>query len=81
MRFEEKAEYKKFEDAVMRMDGGAVSDLHASSADKKAYEAYRALFADREKVRTDDFATLPYRSLLEKKTTLPRKGGLLRYAR
>ena len=33
----------------MRMDGGAVSDLHASSADKKAYEAYRALFADREK--------------------------------
>lgn len=67
MCFAEKAEYKKFEDAVMRMDGGAVSDLHASSADKKAYEAYRALFADRENVRNDDFATLPYRSLLARK--------------
>ena len=67
MCFDEKAEYKKFDDAVMRMDGGAVSDLHASSSDKKAYEAYRTLFADREKVRADDFATLPYRSLLAKK--------------
>lgn len=63
MLFSEKAAYQKFEDAVMRMDGGAVSDLHASSADKKAYDAYQKLFADRDKVRRDDFATLPLRSL------------------
>lgn len=63
MCFSEKASYRKFEDAVMRMDGGAVSDLHASSADKKAYDAYQKLFADRENVRRDDFATLPLRSL------------------
>ena len=33
----------------------------------KTYEAYRKLFADRDKVRPDDFATLPLRSLLGKK--------------
>ena len=47
----------------MRMDGGAVSDLHASNPSKEAYEAYKKLFADREKVNRDDFATLPLRSL------------------
>lgn len=67
--FADKAAYRKFSDAVMRFDGGAVSDVHASSADKKAYEAYYQLFtAARNTVREDDWAELPYRSLLPAKT-------------
>ena len=67
--FADKAAYRKFPDAIMRFDGGAVSDVHASSADKKAYEAYYKLFtAARETVREDDWAELPYRSLLPAKT-------------
>lgn len=67
--FADKAAYRKFPDAVMRFDGGAVSDVHASSADKKAYEAYYQLFtAARATVREDDWAELPYRSLVPNKT-------------
>lgn len=67
--FADKAAYRKFPDAVMRFDGGAVSDVHASSADKKAYEAYYQLFtAARDSVREDDWAELPYRSLVPSKT-------------
>ncbi len=66
--FDDKSSYRKFEDAVMRFDGGAVSDVHASSADKKAYKAYYDLFSKREDLREDDFATLPYRSLLPQNT-------------
>lgn len=63
MPFSDKADYVKHPDAIMRMDGGAVSDLHASNPSREAYEAYKKLFADRERVRRDDFATLPLRSL------------------
>lgn len=67
--FADKAAYRKFPDAIMRFDGGAVSDVHASSADKKAYEAYYQLFtAARATVREDDWAELPYRSLVPMKT-------------
>ncbi len=52
----------------MRFDGGAVSDVHASSSDKKAYEAYYDLFSKRKYLREDDWATLPYRSLLPQNT-------------
>ncbi len=61
--FSDKTEYKKFSDAVMRFDGGAVSDLHASSSDANAYGNYVKLFSKRESVKQDDFATLPYRSM------------------
>lgn len=67
--FADKAAYRKFHDVIMRFDGGAVSDVHASSADKKAYETYYRLFtAARNTVREDDWAELPYRSLLPMKT-------------
>ncbi len=66
--FDDKSSYRKFDDAIMRFDGGAVSDVHASSADKKAYKAYYDLFSKREDLREDDFATLPYRSLLPQNT-------------
>ena len=67
--FADKAAYRKFPDAVMRFDGGAVTDVHASSADKKAYDQYYQLFtAARATVREDDWAELPYRSLLPVKT-------------
>lgn len=61
--FEDKTNYVKFDDAIMRMDGGAVSDVHASSASPDAYRAYREMFSQREAVRADDYATLPYRSI------------------
>ena len=60
--FQDKTDYVKFDDAIMRFDGGAVSDLHASSSDKQAYQSYLKLFSQREKVKSDDYATLPYRS-------------------
>lgn len=66
--FNDKSNYVKFDDAIMRFDGGAVSDVHASSSDAKAYQAYVDLYKDREKVRRDDWAHLPYRSLLAKNT-------------
>lgn len=66
--FDDKSNYAKFDDAVMRFDGGAVSDVHASSADPAAYKAYSDLYKDRDKVRQDDWAELPYRSLLPKNT-------------
>jgi hypothetical protein len=62
--FEDKSNYVKFPDAVMRFDGGAVSDVHAASASKEAYQAYVDLYAKREQVRSDDYATLPYRSII-----------------
>lgn len=61
--FDDKSNYRKFEDAIMRFDGGAVSDVHASSADKKAYDEYKNLFAQRESINMDDYATLPFRSM------------------
>lgn len=66
--FDDKTNYRKFEDAVMRFDGGAISDVHASSADKEAYQAYYDLFSKREDAREDDWAELPYRSLLPQNT-------------
>lgn len=66
--FADKAAYRKFDDAVMRFDGGAVSDVHASSADPAAYQAYYKLFTARENLRENDWAELPYRSLLPVQT-------------
>lgn len=66
--FDDKVAYTKFEDAIMRFDGGAVSDVHASSASKKAYNEYFNLFMNRNELREDDWATLPYRSLLPQNT-------------
>ena len=66
--FDDKSNYAKFEDGIMRFDGGAVSDVHASSADPAAYKAYSDLYKDRDKVRQDDWAELPYRSLLPQNT-------------
>ena len=66
--FDDKVGYRKFDDAIMRFDGGAVSDVHASSSDRKAYEQYASLFANRESVNMDDYATLPYRSMRPRHT-------------
>ena len=68
MPFSEKADYVKHEDGIMRMDGGAVSDVHASSSSKDSYNAYVKLFADRDKVKLDDYATLPLRCLKAART-------------
>lgn len=69
IRFEDKSEYRKFPDSIMRFDGGAVSDVHASSASPEAYKAYVKLYGGRESVRRDDWAQLPYRCLLPKKNS------------
>jgi len=67
--FEDKTNYQKFSDGIMRFDGGAVSDVHASSGSPEAYRAYVKLYADRENVRRDDWAELPYRCLLPKQNS------------
>ena len=69
IRFADKSEYRKFPDSIMRFDGGAVSDVHASSASPEAYKAYVKLYGCRENVRRDDWAQLPYRCLLPKKNS------------
>ena len=69
IRFADKSEYRKFPDSIMRFDGGAVSDVHASSASPEAYKAYVKLYGGRENVRRDDWAQLPYRCLLPKKNS------------
>jgi len=66
--FEDKSNYRKFSDCIMRFDGGAVSDVHASSSDPAAYKAYVKLYSQRESVRRDDWAELPYRCLQPKNT-------------
>ncbi|MCL2665355.1 MAG: FAD-dependent oxidoreductase [Defluviitaleaceae bacterium] len=70
LTFEDKAGYKKFDDTVMRFEGGGESDLHASSASEEAYNAYYTLFTS-EQPRADDWASLPYRCLL------PQRAGNL----
>lgn len=66
--FDDKTNYRKFDDCIMRFDGGAVSDVHASSASPEAYKAYVQLYSKRESVKRDDWAELPYRCLQPKKT-------------
>lgn len=66
--YEDKISYRKFEDGVIRYDGGPASDLHASSNDMKAYLAYYNMFTDMNDIRSDDFALLPYRSFQTVKT-------------
>jgi len=66
--YEDKISYRKFEDGVIRYDGGPASDLHASSNDMKAYLAYFNMFTDKNDVRSDDFALIPYRSFQVQKT-------------
>lgn len=66
--FDDKSNYRKFDDCIMRFDGGAVSDVHSSSASPEAYKAYVDLYSKRESVKRDDWAELPYRSLQPKKT-------------
>ena len=68
INFDDKSNYRKFDDCIMRFDGGAVSDVHASSASPEAYKAYVKLYSQRESVRKDDWAELPYRSLQPKNT-------------
>ena len=46
----------------------AVSAVHASTPSKDPSNAYVKLFADRDKVRLDDYATLPLRCLKAAKT-------------
>lgn len=66
--YEDKISYRKFEDGVIRYDGGPASDLHASSNDMKAYLDYFNMFTDKNDIRSDDFALLPYRSFQAVKT-------------
>ena len=64
--FEDKSSYRKFDDAVMRFEGGRESDLHSYSPSMEAYMDYYTLFTD-ERPRDDDWADLPYRCLLPQK--------------
>ena len=68
VNFDDKTNYRKFSDGIMRFDGGAVSDVHSSSADPAAYKAYVKLYSQRESVSREDWSELPYRSLQPKNT-------------
>ena len=60
----DKADFRKFEDAVLRMEGGSRSDVHASRPSEEDYLQYYDLFTNNNIIDTDDWATLPYRSFL-----------------
>jgi len=64
--FEDKSAYRKFDDAILRYEGGGESDLHASSPSKEDYQKYFKLFTVQCDHR-DDWADLPYRCLLPQK--------------
>jgi len=57
--YEDKCNNTKFEDGVVRFKGGASCDLHASSADRKAYEEYFKIFNGLDK-GYNDYALMPY---------------------
>lgn len=60
--YKDKTEYKKYEDGIMRYQGGPSYDLHASSNEKEDYERYFEKYTATEE-RVGDYALLPYRSL------------------
>ncbi len=65
--YEDKCNNTKFEDGLVRFKGGESCDLHASSADRKAYEAYFEIYNGLDKGYRD-YALLPYRCFLGNKT-------------
>lgn len=65
--YEDKCNNTKFQDGLVRFKGGESCDLHASSADRKAYEAYFEIYNGLDKGYRD-YALLPYRSFLGAKT-------------
>ena len=64
LSYEDKKNYRKFEDGVFRFEGGAASDLHASSPSREDYLKYHSLFTAENRHDPDDYCTFPYRSLL-----------------
>ncbi len=72
LSYEDKKAFRCFADGVMRYDGGAGADLHASSDSKEAYKAYYDLYTslNTETASSDgnEYCTMPYRSLLARKT-------------
>lgn len=67
-KYEDKLAYRKFDDGLIRYDGGPASDLHASSNDTEAYNKYYEMYNDTRDLRPDDFALIPYRSFQAQKT-------------
>lgn len=61
LTYADKCEYRKFEDAVMRFDGGPSYDLHASSSSKDDYEEYFKKYTAAN-IRENDYATIPFSS-------------------
>jgi hypothetical protein len=61
---EDKANYRKFDDAVFRFGGGAKTDMHASTNSREDYLDYYRRFTSVEKRRDDDYCSFPYRSLV-----------------
>lgn len=57
--YEDKCNNTKFADGLVRFKGGASCDLHASSADRKAYQAYFEIFNGMDR-GYKDYALLPY---------------------
>jgi len=65
--YDDKLNYRRFDDAVGRYPGGPGSDIHASSPDQKAYEKYYSLYTAIEETtipEKDRFYEMPYRALI-----------------
>lgn len=60
--YKDKIAYKKYEDGIMRYQGGPSYDLHASSNEKEDYEKYFEKYTAQEE-RTGDYALFPFSSL------------------
>ena len=60
--YKDKTEYKKYDDGIMRYQGGPSYDLHASSNEREDYKKYFEKYTATEE-RIGDYALLPYRSL------------------
>jgi hypothetical protein len=63
--YDDKKACRKFDDAVMRFEGGSRTDLHAASADREDYEEYLRLFTvETAEPEPGDYCNLPYRVFL-----------------
>lgn len=69
-RYDDKINYRKFDDAVLRYEGGPSTDIHSSTSSKEDYDKFHTIFKSLEtdEKKRNDWAEIPYRALLAGKT-------------
>lgn len=67
--YDDKKACRKFDDAVLRFEGGSKIDIHAPSANREDYEKYYRLFTvETAPPAPGDYATVPYRVFVAQKS-------------